>query len=66
MLFLKAAGTKSLKKINLLPYHKTGSSKYRKFNIPSKLGDIHPPSGEEMQKMKEIFSTLGVSVKIGG
>jgi pyruvate formate lyase activating enzyme len=64
--FLKATKTSSLKKINLLPYHKIGSSKYKRFNIPYRMGDVETPSGEKMQLMKELFLETGVKVKIGG
>lgn len=64
--FLQTTGTDPLKKINLLPYHKTGSSKYKKFNIPYKMGGIKPPSLKEMQQIKDLFSETGVKIKIGG
>jgi pyruvate formate lyase activating enzyme len=56
----------SLKKINLLPFHKTGSSKYKKFNIPYRMANTEPPDKEKMKKMKEFFIETGVKVKIGG
>ncbi|MCE5345891.1 MAG: glycyl-radical enzyme activating protein [Bacteroidales bacterium] len=58
--------TDNLKKINLLPYHKTGSSKYNKFNIPYRMGSIEPPSKGRIQELKEFFCEVGVKVKIGG
>ena len=64
--FLITTKTSSLKKINLLPYHKIGSSKYKRFNIPYRMGDVETPSGEKMQMMKELFLETGVKVKIGG
>lgn len=64
--FLLATKTSSLKKINLLPYHKTGSSKYKRFNIPNRMEGVETPSGEKMQMMKEFFLATGIKVKIGG
>jgi pyruvate formate lyase activating enzyme len=64
--FLFTTKTDSLKKINLLPFHKIGSSKYKRFNLPYRMGTVEPPSGEKMQKMKEFFQETGVKVKIGG
>ena len=58
--------TKTLKKINLLPYHKIGTSKYKKFNIPNRMENVKPPSKERMLQLKEIFNEIGVKVKIGG
>jgi len=56
----------NLKKINLLPYHKTGSSKYRKFNIPYRMGDVQQPSRQRMNELKDFFSETGIKVKVGG
>ncbi|MDO9580313.1 MAG: hypothetical protein Q7J06_07065, partial [Bacteroidales bacterium] len=64
--FLLLTKTESLKKINLLPYHKIGSSKYKKFNIPYRMGNIEPPSKEKINELKEFFSEVGIKVKIGG
>jgi pyruvate formate lyase activating enzyme len=58
--------TKSLRKISLLPFHKIGSSKYKKFNVTYSIESVKPPSKEEMQRLKDFFSDTGVKVKIGG
>jgi pyruvate formate lyase activating enzyme len=58
--------TEKIKMINLLPYHKTGSSKYEKFNRPYKMKTVSQPSAEKMKELKEFFSRMGVRVKIGG
>ena len=64
--FLLATKTKSIKKINLLPYHKIGSSKYKRFNLPYRMEGIEPPAKEKMQELKELFCETGVKVKVGG
>lgn len=64
--FINQYKTKNLLKINLLPYHKTGSSKYRRLNIPYRMEDIKQPSSERMQEIKSLFSETGIRVKIGG
>jgi pyruvate formate lyase activating enzyme len=58
--------TDSLKKINLLPFHKIGSSKYKRFNMPYKMEGTEPPDHERMIWMKEVFTKTGIKVKIGG
>jgi pyruvate formate lyase activating enzyme len=65
-IFIMSTKTRSLKMINLLPYHKIGSSKYKKFNLPYRMENVEPPSKGEMQKLKELFMETGVKVKIGG
>jgi len=64
--FLVAGKTGSIVKINLLPYHRTGSSKYKRFNLPGKMVDTDQPSSGRMNDLKEFFSETGVKVKIGG
>ena len=64
--FLTETKTASLKKINLLPYHKIGSSKYKRFKIPYRMEGIEPPTNEKMQKLKTFFEETGIKVKIGG
>ena len=64
--FLDTTGTGSLKKISLLPYHKIGSSKYKRFNIEYRMNDVEQPSSERMKQLKDMFSATGIKVKIGG
>jgi pyruvate formate lyase activating enzyme len=56
----------SIKKVSLLPYHKTGSSKYKRLNMPDRMAGTEPPSAEKMKELKEFFSATGLKVKIGG
>ncbi len=64
--FILTTKTRSLKKLNLLPFHKIGSSKYKRFNIPYRMGSVEPYSKEKMDDLKEFFNEIGVKVKIGG
>jgi pyruvate formate lyase activating enzyme len=64
--FVISTKTDSLKRINLLPFHKIGSSKYKRFNIPYRMDGVESPSAEKMKSMKEFFMETGVKVKIGG
>lgn len=64
--FLNQHKTQNLIRINLLPYHKTGSSKYRRLNIPYRMENIMQPSSERMKEIKNLFSETGIKVKIGG
>ena len=63
---LSALKNDNLKKICLLPYHRIGVSKYKKFNIPYRMNDTEQPSAERMRELKEFFSETGIKVKIGG
>ena len=53
--------------INLLPYHDTGSGKYRKLDMEYKGTDLHAPDKEEMEALAAIFINAGyTNTKIGG
>ena len=65
-LFINEHKTRHLKKINLLPFHKIGSSKYGRFNLPYRMDYVPQPSSERMRELKEFFSGTGVKVKTGG
>jgi len=56
----------NLKRISLLPYHKTGTSKYKKFGLQNRMEGVIPPSRERMDELKKFFSDTGINVRIGG
>lgn len=64
--FILENKTENIKMINLLPYHRTGSSKYKRFNRPYKMTDVLQPTEERMEELKALFSGTGIRVKIGG
>lgn len=54
-------------KVNLLPYHNTGSSKYEKLGRVYPAQDLRVPSNEHMEVLKTLFEENGFQkVKIGG
>lgn len=64
--FIIATKTDSIRRISLLPYHKIGSSKYKRLNLPYSMDNVQQPSSERMKELKEFFSVTGIKVKIGG
>ena len=53
--------------VNLLPYHNTGSAKYKKIGKIYEGTGLHAPAGEEMKHFTELFKEAGFhNVKIGG
>ena len=56
----------NLLKINLLPFHRTGASKYRRFKFPYRMNSTENPSAEKMKELKDLFEGTGIKVKIGG
>ncbi len=63
---LNSFGKETIKGINLLPFHRTGSAKYAKFGRVYRMEGISQPADNRMKDLKEIFSTTGINVKIGG
>ena len=63
---LRSLKSDNLRKINLLPFHKTGKSKYNKFNLPYRMNGTEQPSQERMKELKKFFAETGIKVKIGG
>lgn len=64
--FILGTKANSLKQINLLPYHRTGSSKYKRLDIPYRMSDVRAPSRLRMKEIKGYFDSTGIKVKIGG
>lgn len=53
--------------VNLLPYHDTGSGKYRKLEMEYKGTDLHAPTKEEMNEFVRLFKDAGFNnTKTGG
>ncbi len=64
--YLASLGSDNLRRINLLPFHRIGASKYKRFNLPYRMGDTVQPSSARMKELKEYFEGTGIKVKIGG
>jgi pyruvate formate lyase activating enzyme len=64
--FLKANDIRP-PQVNLLPYHSTGSHKYRKLGRDYPAADLTAPSDEEMESFVNQWNRAGfANVKIGG
>lgn len=49
---------KTVKKVEVLPYHTLGTFKYESLNIPYTLKDVPTPSDEQVKKAREILSAF--------
>ena len=65
-LFIEGRKTAGIKEINLLPYHKTGISKYRRFSLPDRMASVNQVSNGHLDEYIEILKPLGIHVKKGG
>ena len=52
--------------VNLLPYHKIASGKYKKLEIPYGEGEMAELSENEILQAEEIFRSFGIETEVGG
>ena len=52
--------------IDLLPYHRIGTDKYRRLGRPYQLADLQPPSAEAMENIRRVFADAGIEASVGG
>jgi pyruvate formate lyase activating enzyme len=64
--FLESRINSHVREINLLPYHKTGSSKYRRFGMEDRMVSYDQVSNGHLDDYIEILKPLGIHVKRGG
>ncbi|WP_207799011.1 MULTISPECIES: glycyl-radical enzyme activating protein [Candidatus Cryosericum] len=55
-----------LGRIDLLPYHRIGTDKYRRLGRPYQLADLQPPSAEAMENIRCMFADAGIEASVGG
>ncbi|GHU14451.1 glycyl-radical enzyme activating protein [Spirochaetia bacterium] len=60
--FMKKNG---MKEMHFLPYHRYGEKKYEKLGVAYDF-KAYTPSGEQMERLKEVVSGYDLSVHIGG
>jgi len=64
--FLDKRKDKRIREIDLLPYHKTGSSKYRRFNLEDRMTAFNQISNGHLEEYVDILRPLGIRIKKGG
>jgi len=64
--FIQARKVSGIKEIDLLPYHKTGSSKYRRFKMEDRMEGVEQIPVSRMKEFKELMASTGIRVKTGG
>jgi pyruvate formate lyase activating enzyme len=55
-----------LREIDLLPYHRIGTDKYRRLRRPYQLAELQPPSAEAMENIRRVFADAGIEASVGG
>ena len=62
---LLLAGIQGITRIELLPYHKLGASKYARLGMPYQLDGLEPPSAPEMEAIAQRMRAHGLEVHVG-
>lgn len=57
---------RTLRRVDLLPYHRIADQKYRRLNYENKMDGIQPPGADELAAARRVFEDQGLSVSIGG
>lgn len=57
---------KRVSRVHLLPYHKTGLNKYKKFRIQQTEIKTVPPDQIRLEKVSEYFENRGIKLILGG
>lgn len=60
------AGLRSVKRVNLLPFHRSGLHKYERLGSRPALAGVQPPSATALERVADIFRAQRLPVKIGG
>lgn len=56
------AGLGNVERVDVLPFHQMGQFKWKELGIPYALGDIEPPSPEELERVCSLFRSAGLTV----
>jgi pyruvate formate lyase activating enzyme len=60
------AGLPGVRKVSLLPFHRTGAAKARRLGRPFPLESLAPPPAERLESLAAVFRARGLTVTIGG
>lgn len=61
-----ATSLPAVRRVSLLPYHRTGTGKLGRLGRPGSLPEITAPSPERMSELAALFGPSGIAVTIGG
>jgi pyruvate formate lyase activating enzyme len=59
------AGLPGVRRVSLLPYHRTGAAKARRLGRAYPLDALAPPSAERLETLAALFRDRGLAVQIG-
>lgn len=60
------AALESIHQVNILPYHRAAMDKYQRMDTDYLMGEVLPPTVDQMKAIAEQLGSFGISVSIGG
>jgi len=54
---------RNVEKVSILPFHQMGAYKWRQLKLEYKLNNAPTPTAEEVERVKDIFRSYGLSVR---
>ena len=60
--YLSQHKNNNFNRIELMPYHKTGIAKYKRFGKTNRMGDTAEPAHREIEPIQQIFTDYGFVV----
>jgi pyruvate formate lyase activating enzyme len=57
---------RGIRRVDLLPYHRIGADKYRRFGLSYRMAELEPPSPACMARIAEKLARAGLDVRQGG
>jgi len=54
----------TLKKVQLLPYHRLGVNKWEELGLDYQLEDVEPPTAASLEDIKDVFLSRGIKTEI--
>jgi len=61
-----AASVRGVRQVNLLPYHRTGLQKFRRLGRTYSMDEVQEPSAELIERIRNKFCAVGLTVMAGG
>lgn len=61
-----AASVPGVRRVHLLPYHRTGAGKFERLGEVCPVDGVVPPSAERMRALAELFTARSLDTRIGG
>jgi len=55
-----------VRRVELLPYHRTGVAKFARLGLDYPLAGLAPPTGQRLEALAAIFRARGLTAAIGG